>query len=143
MPGTYESIRAQGSFRPLSERRDRHPRRSPAMPTISATPSSSAAPYNWHWHKRPWTNLDIVVAENTGKVSFDLHLAADWENFELVKGGRKKDHCFICRWELFESQDDADHGTGHTNGHDWLCTECYTKFWQRPDFFSSSYSDIT
>jgi hypothetical protein len=99
--------------------------------------------YNWQWDKRSFTNVDIVIARKTGKVSFDLLLASDSANFELVKAGWKKDHCFICRWELFESQNDADHGTGYTNGHDWLCTECYTKFWDRPDFFSSSYSDIT
>ena len=141
MPGTYESIRAQGSFG-----------RSGGAISIHGVPRSAdhirdavqrCRLYNWHWDKRPWTNLDIVVAKNTGKVSFDLHLAADRENFELIKGGQKKDHCLICLWELFESQDDADHGTGYTNGRHWLCTECYTKFWQRPDFFSSSYSDIT
>jgi len=101
--------------------------------------------YNWHWEKRPFTNIDIVIAKKTGEVSFDLTLASDSANFELVKGGWKKGHCLICRWELFESQneDDAAHGTGYTNGHDWLCTECYTKFWERPDFFSSSYSDMT
>ena len=98
---------------------------------------------NFHWDKRPWTKADIVIARKTGKVSFDLSLAADSANFELVKGGWKKDHCFICRWELFESQTDADHGTGYTNGHDWLCTECYAKFWEGPDLFASSYSDIT
>jgi hypothetical protein len=99
--------------------------------------------YNFHWDKRSWTNLDIVIARKTGKVSFDLSLAADGANFELVKGGWKKDHCVICRWEFFESESDANHGTGYTNGHDWVCTECYTKFWERPDFFASSYSDIT
>ena len=100
---------------------------------------------NWHWEKHRFTNIDIVFAKQTGKVSFDLTLAADSANFELVKGGWKKDHCFICRWELFESQDEADaaHSTGYTNGHDWVCTECYEKFWQGPDFFSSAYSDIT
>jgi Clp amino terminal domain, pathogenicity island component len=100
--------------------------------------------YNWHWDKRSWTDGDIVIAKKTGKVSFDLNLASDSANFELVKGGWKKGHCFICRFELFESQNDPDdHGTGYTNGHDWLCTECWAKFWERPDFFSSSYSDIT
>jgi len=99
--------------------------------------------YNWHWHKTAWKARDIAVERKTGRVSFDLGLAADSANFELVKAGWKKDHCFICRWELFESKDDAEHGTGYTNGHDWLCTECYTKFWERPDFFSSSYSEIT
>ena len=98
---------------------------------------------NFHWDKRSWTSADIVVARKNGKVSFDLTLVADGANFELVKGGWKKDHCVICRWELFESQSDVDHGIGYTNGHDWVCQECYTKFWQRPDFFASSYSDIT
>lgn len=99
--------------------------------------------YNWHWDKRSWTNVDIAVSKTTGKISFDLSLAADSANFELVKGGWKKDHCFICRWELFESQTDPDHGTGYTNGHLWLCAECYSKFWERPDFLSSRYSDTT
>jgi hypothetical protein len=99
--------------------------------------------YNWHWRKAVWTPRDVVIHRKTGCVSFDLGLAADSDNFGLVEGGWKRDHCFICRWELFESQEDADHGTGYTNGHDWLCTECYAKFWERPDFFSSSYSDIT
>jgi len=101
--------------------------------------------YNWHWDKRPWTNVDVVIAKKTGKVSFDLSLVSDSANFELVKGGWNKDHCFICRWELFEmrNETDADHGTGYTNGQIWVCTECYAKFWERPELLSSRYSDIT
>lgn len=98
--------------------------------------------YNLHWDKRAWTEVDIVVARKTGKVSFDLRIAEDTENFQLVKGGWKKGHCVICRWELFQAKDDADHGVGYTNGHDWLCAECYRKFWESPDFFSSPYPDI-
>jgi hypothetical protein len=98
--------------------------------------------YNWHWRKTAWKPRDVVIHRRSGCISFDLGLAAD-SDFNLAKEGWEKDHCFICRWELFESQEDADHGTGYTNGHDWLCTECYTKFWERSDFFSSSYSDIT
>lgn len=98
--------------------------------------------YNWHWRLAAWKPRDVAIERKTGRVSFDLRLAADPEKFELVKEGWKKDHCFVCRWELFESEDNH-HATGYTNGHDWLCTECYTKFWERPDFFSSSYSDIT
>jgi hypothetical protein len=84
-----------------------------------------------------------AINRKSGSVSFDLSLAQDPTAFELVKQGWKKDHCFICRWELFESQDEDAHGTGYTNGQNWLCTECYEKFWQRPDFFASSYSEIT
>jgi hypothetical protein len=93
--------------------------------------------YSWHWRKSAWSPRDIVVDRNRGSISFDRSLAEDSANFVLVKGGWKKDHCAICRWELFESTDDAEHGTGYTNGRDWLCCECYEKFLGRSDFFSS------
>jgi ATP-dependent Clp protease ATP-binding subunit ClpC len=95
----------------------------------------------FHWQKAPWKPRDAVVERKTGKISLDLTLAEDAANFELVKGGWKRDLCAICRWELFESQD--DHGTGHTNGRDWLCTQCYDKFWGRPDFIAGSFADMT
>jgi hypothetical protein len=96
---------------------------------------------NFYWRKQSFTPRDAVVERKTGKMSLDLTLAADPEHFESVKGGWKKDHCAICRWELFEATD--DHGVGYTNGRDWVCTECYDKFWDRPDFISGSYSEIT
>ncbi len=97
--------------------------------------------HRWHWRKASWKPRDCVTDRQSGKVSLDITLAEDSANFELIKGGWKKDHCTVCCWELFESQD--DHGTGYTNGRDWLCLECYDKFWARPDFISGSYSDIT
>jgi Clp amino terminal domain, pathogenicity island component len=101
--------------------------------------------YSWHWQKREWTPRDIVVNRKNGAISFDLRLAVEAPStFELVPAGwKKKDPCAVCHWELFESNDDAEHGTGYTNGREWLCTECYEKFWERPDFIAGSYSDIT
>lgn len=101
--------------------------------------------YNWHWQKARWKPRDIVISRKTGAFSFDLGLAADTDNFALVRDGWKKDHCFVCHWELFEpgSDSEAEHATGCTNGHDWLCMECYERFWENPKFFSSSHSDIT
>jgi len=97
--------------------------------------------YNWHWHKAAWVPQDVVIDRKTGRFSFGMSLSADSANFELVKAGWKKDHCFICRWELSESQD--EHGRGYTNGREWLCTECYEKFLLHPNFFSSNYPEIT
>jgi len=97
--------------------------------------------YNWHWYRTIWRPRDIVIYCKDGTCSFDLRLAEDSTNYVLVKDGWKKDHCFVCRWELYESAD--EHGIGYTNGHDWLCRECYERFWLDPGFFSSSYSDIT
>jgi hypothetical protein len=99
--------------------------------------------YNWHWHKAAWMPRDIAIDRKTGRFSFDLSLAEDSPNFALVNGGWKKDHCVICRWELFESNDDLQHGTGYTNGREWLCMECYEKFLLHPNFFSSNYPEIT
>lgn len=97
--------------------------------------------YNWHWHRAAWQPRDVVVHRKTGCVSFDLGLAGNTKEYALVPDGWIKDHCFICRWELFECR--GDHGTGYTNGHDWLCTECYEKFWQDPDFFKPSQPEMT
>jgi hypothetical protein len=96
--------------------------------------------YQWHWHKKAWKARDLVVHCTTGKFSLEIGLAVDAANFVLVERGWKKDYCFICRWELFESDD--EHGVGYTNGRNWLCMECCERFIER-DFFSSSHSDIT
>ena len=97
----------------------------------------------WLWNHQRWGVRDVVFCRKTGKFSFDINLAEDTVNFELVKGGWKKDHYIICHWPLYESKDDAEHGTGYTTGRDWVCNECYDKFWQRPDFIAGSFSDIT
>jgi hypothetical protein len=102
---------------------------------------STICSYNWHWHKTAFKSRDIVIHRKTGQFSFDLSLSEDRENFLLVQQGWTKDHCFICRWELHESDD--EHGTGYTNGRNWLCMECCERFIQRPDFFSSSHSEMT
>lgn len=90
--------------------------------------------YPWHWHKRSWTARDVVVHRENHSVSFDLSLAEDQSHFDLTKAGWKKDHCAVCRWELFESKDDPQHGIGYTNGREWLCTECYEKLVAPPNF---------
>jgi ATP-dependent Clp protease ATP-binding subunit ClpA len=95
----------------------------------------------FHWTQKSWKLRNIVTTKDGKKFSFDLTLAKKSPKFTLVKGGWKKDQCAICRWELFESKD-TSHGTGFTNGKDWICLECHHRFIDN-DFFSSSYSDIT
>jgi hypothetical protein len=98
--------------------------------------------FKWHWQKRPWKPMDLVVREN-GDISFDLSLESESKDFKVVKGGWRKDRCFICHWELIDEENQPAHGTGYTNGRDWVCTECYEKFVSGPDFFASTHSDIT
>lgn len=96
--------------------------------------------YNWHWDKKIWRPRDIVINRKNGQFSFEMSLAEDTDNFALVPDGWRKDRCFICGWELFESDD--EHGIGYTNGRNWLCLECCERFIQK-NFFSSPYSEIT
>ena len=96
--------------------------------------------FNWHWHRVKWKPRDVVMHRADGKFSFAMSLASDAERFIVVEHGWKKDRCFICGWELFESED--EHGTGYTNGRNWLCMECCERFIQK-DFFSSSHSEMT
>ncbi len=98
---------------------------------------------SWFWRKTLWTPRDVVLDRQHGLLSFDLTLVQDSANFELVKGGWKKDYCAVCRWELFESSEDVPHGMGYTNGRDWLCAECYERFFARPGFSSAAYGEIT
>jgi ClpA/ClpB-like protein len=102
---------------------------------------SRSKEYAWQWEQKPWKARDFVMKKDGKGFSFDLTLAEKSSEFVLVQGGWKKDHCAICHWELFES-DDASHGVGFTNGRDWVCTECHQKF-IAGNFFSSPYSDIT
>jgi hypothetical protein len=83
----------------------------------------------------------VVTRRGHRTFSFDPSLASSPE-FEIVKNGWKRDFCLVCRWELSDTQD-AEHSFGYTNGRDWLCLECYEKFWVRPDFFAAGYGDLT
>ena len=142
MPGIYEDIRTRSSGTLSGGQVELHGVRLSADRVRVLV--QHCRMYNWRWEKRSWTNLDVVVEKKSGELSFELSLASDSANFELVKGGWKKGHCFICHWELYESQEEEeDHRTGYTNGHDWVCAECYAKFWKGPDFFASAYGDIT
>ena len=97
----------------------------------------------WHWDKHSWTARDIMVNGSTGAMSFDLNLADKENEFDVLKGGWRKDYCYVCRWELFESVNQPEHGTAYTNGRDWICSECFEKFMSDSDFFSSNYPEIT
>jgi Clp amino terminal domain, pathogenicity island component len=96
----------------------------------------------FYWEQNSWKPRDIVTKKDGKTFSLDLSLAERLpEEFVLGPGGWKKDYCAICRCELFESED-VSHGTGFTNGRDWLCTECHQRF-IAGNFFASPYSDIT
>jgi len=81
----------------------------------------------WHWRQEVWLPPDVAEYLETGQISFDLSLTTDTAKYRLVKGGWASDNCVICGWRLFESTI-LSHGTAYTNGRDWLCTECYEKF---------------
>ncbi len=79
------------------------------------------------WERRPWKPRDILVDKQTGRVMFYTGQSFDPARFDLTQGGWKRDHCAICSWQLYES-DEPLHGIGYTNGRDWVCTECHDKF---------------
>jgi hypothetical protein len=81
----------------------------------------------FHWEKAQWKPRDILVHKQNKRIWFYHGQPYDAAAWELRKSGWKQDHCRICDWELFESPDPA-YGTGYTNGHEWLCSECRTKF---------------
>ncbi len=83
------------------------------------------------WQVQKWKPRDILVDRQTGRVMFYTGQEYEEAKFQLTPGGWKRDRCVVCGWELTES-DDPQHGLGYTNGRDWICTECYDKFFQPP-----------
>jgi hypothetical protein len=96
----------------------------------------------WHWTRKVWQAQDIVVQRSDGRVSFDLSLAKDTAKFLLVHQGWKHDACAICGWRLYASPE-LEHSTGYTNGRVWVCMECFDKFLQDADYFTTSHPEIT
>ena len=82
------------------------------------------------WRKREWMSVDVLVENETGRVCFDLG-AADERRFTLATGGWKCDWCSICNWEL-SADGGEEHSIGYTNGRQWLCTDCYERFFSEP-----------
>jgi ATP-dependent Clp protease ATP-binding subunit ClpA len=78
------------------------------------------------WRKREWKPLDVLVESGTDGVFFDVSVQDD-PQFQLVTAGWPRDWCLICNWEL-NADGGEEHSSGYTNGRQWLCVECYEKF---------------
>jgi Clp amino terminal domain, pathogenicity island component len=102
---------------------------------------SRLKPQPYFWERKLWQARDVVYERNGKRFSFDTSLANDESKFVLVKGGWKKDSCIVCGWELCETED-AAHNSGYTNGRDWVCDECHSKF-IAGNYFGSAYGEMT
>lgn len=83
------------------------------------------------WQKQKWFCTDALVylnskGEHSGSAQYRGQ-PYNGNNTIFVKGGWKHDHCSICWWTLYES-DDPKSNTGYVSGSKWLCCECYDKF---------------
>ena len=76
------------------------------------------------WRFAEWRCRDALV--DHGAQTLYTGQRYDPSKVELVRGGWKHDHCAICWWTLWETED-PESGTGYTDGIDWLCVECYEK----------------
>jgi Clp amino terminal domain, pathogenicity island component len=138
-PSSFDRVRKRGL--PVLPTTSIHGQQHPLPVALAVANRLRRQPF--HWREPPWKPRDVVRERKTGKLSLDLRLAEDATHFELEKSGWKIDHCVVCNWELFEAADRPEHGNGYTNGRDWICTECFERFWDRPDFISGAFSEIT
>jgi hypothetical protein len=78
------------------------------------------------WHKRKWRLRPALVSK--GSVADFKGQRYDPAHTKLVEDGWSHDHCEICWWTLHESED-PETGEGYTSdGHKWLCSECFSRF---------------
>ena len=78
------------------------------------------------WRKREWKPIDALVETETGQICFDT-AAPDDPRFKFVPAAWQRDWCLICNWEL-SVEAGVEHSVGYTNGRQWLCIDCYERF---------------
>ncbi len=81
------------------------------------------------WRRQRWTRRDALVQRGSGMIVPYVGQPYDASEFEMVRGGWKRNLCEICGWELVESSDEQ-HGFGYTDGSRWLCSECHDRLLQ-------------
>jgi hypothetical protein len=79
------------------------------------------------WEQRAWEPRPALVHRNGGSVSLYHGQKFDPDKIDLVPNAWNHDHCQICWWDLFDS-DDVAHSIGYNSGTRWICNECYEKF---------------
>lgn len=79
------------------------------------------------WRRQRWEPRDALVYRGEGKMALHRGQSFDPEKVDFLAGGWDHDHCEICWWKLYSSGDEA-RGFGYTDGHDWVCIECFEKF---------------
>jgi hypothetical protein len=79
------------------------------------------------WHREVWQPSAALIHNTGGRASQYIGQKFDPEKITLVERGWNHDHCSMCWWTLYETDDD-EKGTGYKNDTNaWLCTECFEK----------------
>ena len=71
-------------------------------------------------HGEQWKLEDIQENIEWAKSQHWSH-----KKYENTEG---HEHCLICYWTIFSSENPDDSSAYHFGGSTWLCNECYTKF---------------
>lgn len=82
------------------------------------------------WRRQHWAKRDALVQRGGGMTIPYFGQSYDPKEFEVVRGGWKRNLCEICNWELCES-DNEQHTVGYTDGRQWICSECHDQFIRR------------
>jgi len=81
---------------------------------------------NRKWTRQKWKPRAALVSR--GKVTDYWGQKYDPQCTQLVEDGWTHDHCEICWWTLSDS-DEPEQGEGYTtDGHSWICEECFFQF---------------
>ena len=80
------------------------------------------------WHREIWKASPALIHRKGGVSSPYQGQAFDPEKVDLIPGRWTHDHCVICWWTLYET-DNAENGVGFRNDWgEWSCAECYQQF---------------
>ena len=78
------------------------------------------------WQKQKWIARPALISR--GSTSNYVGQKYNPEHAKLIDDGWTHDHCEIRWWSLHEDED-PEYGEGYTtDGHKWVCTECFNQF---------------
>jgi len=87
---------------------------------------NAAALRDRRWHADRWHRPKAIENRHGYRKRY-YGQPFDPDQWRVVLLDDTHDHCGICTWTIFET-DDPDSGTAYRSDGVWICTECHARF---------------
>lgn len=83
---------------------------------------------NEEWRREDWKPTPALIHKRGGRSTQYRGQKFNPEKIDLVTDGWNHDHCAICWWTLYATDDPANGIGYHNQNYVWICSECFQQF---------------